>query len=319
MNVGGSVTHAAAATTVPQPELPPVRSSRGKVIAILVGIAVAGVGGAIVAMRYEHKTAAPAATSTATKLAVTIESEPSGAFISWNGQTMGHTPLTFDLPRGVQTLVVSKQGFSTEPVVLDLNDGNGRVSRIVTLKADPEIAVPANAAAPGPTHHSFPSASRTRTRREAAERSSHVETPEPVAAAPRAEPEPAPAPPPPAPVVEATPAPPPTEPAPAPAPTPTLAPGGMDARAVGTVISAHKGEIQACMERARMDHADLHGRLTVQATVSPAGKVLSTSANNTVENGARLQSCVLSAFQSWTFPAPAGGVTGTVTKTFVFE
>jgi TonB family protein len=93
----------------------------------------------------------------------------------------------------------------------------------------------------------------------------------------------------------------------------------MDAKAVGAVVSAHKGEIQACMERARMDHADLHGKVTIQATVSPAGKVLSTSVNNTVENGARLQSCVLSAFQSWTFPAPAGGGTGTITKSFVFE
>jgi hypothetical protein len=47
--------------------------------------------------------------------------------------------------------------------------------------------------------------------------------------------------------------------------------------------------------------------------------VLSSSATSTIDGGSRLQSCVLSAFQSWTFPAPAGGVNGTLTKAFVFE
>jgi serine/threonine-protein kinase len=322
----GSVTHAAAATTVPQPDPFPVRSSRGKVIAILVGISVAAVGGGVFALRNEHKPASPASMSAA-PMSVTIESEPSGAFISWNGQTMGHTPSTFELPRGVQTLVLSKQGFSTEPVVLDINEATAPVSRIVTLRAEPEIAIPFNSAAPGPTRHSFPSTgSRTRSRRDPGDRASRAETPEPpIAVATRAEPEPAPAPLTAPPVAEIAPpvnpaAPPPApDPTPTPASTPTLAPGTMDPKGVQAVVRAHQGEIQGCMDRAKMDHPDLRGRLTIQATISPAGRVLSTSATNTVEGGARLQSCVLSSFQSWTFPAPAGGVNGTVTKTFLFE
>ena len=39
----------------------------------------------------------------------------------------------------------------------------------------------------------------------------------------------------------------------------------------------------------------------------------------TVEGGARLQTCVVSAFKTWTFPAPTGGVDGNVTYSFVFE
>jgi hypothetical protein len=68
-----------------------------------------------------------------------------------------------------------------------------------------------------------------------------------------------------------------------------------------------------------MDHPDLHGRLTVQARINPAGRVLSTSVTNGVDEGARLSACVVSAFQSWTFPVPAGGVNGNVSYSFVFE
>jgi hypothetical protein len=68
-----------------------------------------------------------------------------------------------------------------------------------------------------------------------------------------------------------------------------------------------------------MDHPDLHGRLTVSARVNPAGHVLSTSTNSSIEDGARLTACVLSAFQGWTFPAPAGGVSGNLSYSFVFE
>ena len=93
----------------------------------------------------------------------------------------------------------------------------------------------------------------------------------------------------------------------------------MDPKGVAATIFAHKGEIQACLERAKMDRPDLHGSLTVQASISPTGHVTSSSATSTIEGGSRLQSCVVSAFQSWTFPPPAGGISGTVAKKFVFE
>jgi outer membrane biosynthesis protein TonB len=87
---------------------------------------------------------------------------------------------------------------------------------------------------------------------------------------------------------------------------------------VAQTVRAHAGEVRACLERARMDRADLHGRLTVHATLSPAGRVLSASAAG-FEGGARLDRCVVSAFQSWTFPAPSGGVPGQIAYAFVFE
>jgi hypothetical protein len=91
-----------------------------------------------------------------------------------------------------------------------------------------------------------------------------------------------------------------------------VAPGTIDAKGLKATIFSHSGEVQACSERARMDRPDLHGRVTVRATVGPSGNVISASATNSLEGGARLQSCIVSAFQTWTFPAPAGGVNGSV-------
>jgi len=96
-------------------------------------------------------------------------------------------------------------------------------------------------------------------------------------------------------------------------------PGTVEAKQVAVTVRAHASEVRTCWERARMDQPDLHGRLTVQATISPAGRVVSASATHTLEGGARLQTCVVSAFQTWTFPAPTGGINGSITYSFVFE
>jgi serine/threonine-protein kinase len=324
----GSVTHAASATTVPRQDFSPTRLSRTKLIGVLAAVAVAaGVAGTF-ALRVDHK-AAPAATATRaaeTPLAVTLETDPSGALVSWNGQAMGHTPVTIDLPRGTQTLVLSKQGYSTEPIVLDLTGAGGPLSRIITLRAEPEAAVPVNTGAPTGTRRSGLVSQRggRGSRHEPTIEPTRPAIPEPPPAVTHPE-STAPATPPPAvtPVAEAPPAPTPPPAAPEPTPKfvapPSPAPGTIDKAALAAVFNAHSGEIQACRDRALMDRPDLHGRMTVQATISPTGRVLSASANNAIEGGARLQSCIISAFQSWTFPAPAGGVNGAVAKTFIFE
>jgi serine/threonine protein kinase len=100
---------------------------------------------------------------------------------------------------------------------------------------------------------------------------------------------------------------------------PAPPPGTVDAREVQVTVRAHAGEVQLCVDRARMEHPDLHGRLTVHATINPSGRVLSTSVTNPIEGGARLQACIVSAFQSWAFPPPIGGVNGNVSYSFVFE
>jgi hypothetical protein len=108
-------------------------------------------------------------------------------------------------------------------------------------------------------------------------------------------------------------------PRPADVPAP-LSPGTVPAKAVAATVRTHAAEVQECYERALMDGIPLHGRLTVTAALDPGGRVLSASpTSSTIEGGARLRTCVVDAFKSWTFPAPAGGVKGNITYSFSFE
>jgi eukaryotic-like serine/threonine-protein kinase len=192
----------------------------------------------------------------------------------------------------------------------------------IAAKDQPSVTTPMPT--PTPTKRRFKSSRSSRNREPVDPSPIAIAGPAPepapapvMAAAPVA---PSPAAPPPAPAAAPAPAGQPAVVAAAPArPEPSPAPGTVDSKAVAAVVRSHAGEVRTCFDRARMEQPEIHGRLTVQAKVSPAGRVLSTSATNNVEGGARLQSCVVSAFQTWTFPAPSGGVNGNVTYSFVFE
>ena len=142
--------------------------------------------------------------------------------------------------------------------------------------------------------------------------------PEPPMIDPPPVPTPAPTAPTPTPVV----APPVPSPVPVPTPAPAAtgpAPGTLEPRAVNATIRGHATEVRGCYERARMFNADLKGKVTVRATVAPDGRVGSAGIASTTANDSRLETCVAGAFRSWQFPAPAGGVAGSVTYTFSFE
>jgi serine/threonine-protein kinase len=96
-------------------------------------------------------------------------------------------------------------------------------------------------------------------------------------------------------------------------------PGFIDTKAVTVVVRSHATEVQACFDRALMEHAELHGRLTLRATVDSGGRVLSVSPMNAIPGGGRLQTCVMGAFERWTFPRPTQGAKGIVTYSFSFE
>jgi serine/threonine-protein kinase len=130
-------------------------------------------------------------------------------------------------------------------------------------------------------------------------------------------PEPAPAAPAPMALAPATAAP---SPAPAaPAPEQALPPGSMPQSAVHAVFQAHGAEIQRCFDRGQMDQLFLSVRISMTATVAPDGHVSSVSTSADRDNTARLQACIRDAVQRWTFPQPAGGVSGHVAQTFAFE
>ena len=103
-------------------------------------------------------------------------------------------------------------------------------------------------------------------------------------------------------------------------PTPPPAPPGfVDPKGVSGVVRVHAAEVQGCFDRALMERTDLHGRLTVRASIDAGGRVLSVTPTAVMNGGGRLQACVVGVFQKWTFPPPAGGVKGTFSYSFAFE
>ena len=95
--------------------------------------------------------------------------------------------------------------------------------------------------------------------------------------------------------------------------------GTVDAKGVSAVVRAHAGEVRECFAQARMYNADLKGRVTVQALVAPDGTAASSALVTSTAKDPRLEECIVAAFGKWTFPLPAGGVSGNAKYTFVFE
>jgi TonB family protein len=104
----------------------------------------------------------------------------------------------------------------------------------------------------------------------------------------------------------------------APKPPAGPAPGTVDASAVRAVVRAHLAEIQTCVSRARMDDRDLHGRVTMRIELAANGAVTGTSVASSSGATPSLESCMRKAVATWTFPAPAGGVTAAIRYPFAF-
>ncbi len=100
---------------------------------------------------------------------------------------------------------------------------------------------------------------------------------------------------------------------------PEVKPGTVDPKGVRAAVRAHSDEVQNCYERARIEMPDLRGRVSVGATINPTGQVISASIGAATAKSPRLHACLLDAFRGWTFPAPSGGVNGSITYNFVFD
>src|SRR5205807_1175865 len=99
-------------------------------------------------------------------------------------------------------------------------------------------------------------------------------------------------------------------------PQPTVAApaaGTVDPKGTRATIRAHSSEVQNCYDRAHLERNDLHGKVVLTATIGPQGQVLNAGVANSTAGSARLEQCLIGAFQGWTFPQPAGGVNGNVT------
>jgi eukaryotic-like serine/threonine-protein kinase len=97
------------------------------------------------------------------------------------------------------------------------------------------------------------------------------------------------------------------------------APGTLDRAAVKSAINRLKPELQErCFERARMDNPLLAGRIVVTIYVDPSGKVSNARIKSSTVDNRTVDACAENVVETWTLPAPAGGVASKFDQPFTF-
>jgi len=102
-------------------------------------------------------------------------------------------------------------------------------------------------------------------------------------------------------------------------PGPVLVRGSLDKLVVRRTLRGHLDELRACYLPALKKKPELSGRVTVQFTLSAAGKVVDSVLQSSRLQDARVEKCVVKAFRGWEFPKPPGGDSVVVTHEFNFE
>jgi TonB family protein len=86
------------------------------------------------------------------------------------------------------------------------------------------------------------------------------------------------------------------------------APGTMNASALRQAVGRNRHEVLTCFERGRMDNQQLSGRVVVRIYVDPSGKVTQARIASSSLQNRSVEACIEQAVETWTLPAPAGGV-----------
>jgi hypothetical protein len=101
--------------------------------------------------------------------------------------------------------------------------------------------------------------------------------------------------------------------------TPGAKKGSLDKNVIAAVIKANMTDVQHCYETALVANAKLAGKIVVEWTVEPNGKVTGVSAvENTLGDPGAVK-CITDRIGGWSFPAPSGGGVVVVHYPFVFS
>ncbi len=135
------------------------RAGNATALAIVAGGAVVMIG-AVALSRQDTSTASPAAAAQTATGSVFIMTEPQEAVVNWNGRVLGTTPGMFELPAGDHTLLLTKDDYVMEPVIVSVSTpgGGGKPSiaskavflrrREVEVRAEPPVAAASPPATP---------------------------------------------------------------------------------------------------------------------------------------------------------------------------
>jgi TonB family protein len=95
--------------------------------------------------------------------------------------------------------------------------------------------------------------------------------------------------------------------------------GTMDKDIIRRIVRAHINEIRYCYNQGLAKDPALEGRVSIQFTIGPDGKVAVAVVQESTLSDAEVGQCMAKAVKRWTFPKPDGGGNVVVTYPFVLE
>jgi TonB family protein len=95
--------------------------------------------------------------------------------------------------------------------------------------------------------------------------------------------------------------------------------GSLDKELVRKVIQDHRSQIRTCYESLLNQFPNLNGKVQVQFTIGPDGRVLSSKVAQSSASNGQLEQCVASRVSLWQFPKPKGGGLVVVSYPFIFK
>ena len=95
--------------------------------------------------------------------------------------------------------------------------------------------------------------------------------------------------------------------------------GSLSKETIRRVIHRNLSQVRFCYEQALQGKPDLQGRVAVRFIIGPSGDVKVAAVAASDVHDARVESCISSAVQRWSFPAPEGGGIVSVTYPFVLQ
>jgi TonB family protein len=93
--------------------------------------------------------------------------------------------------------------------------------------------------------------------------------------------------------------------------------GGLDKEIVRRVVRQHLNEVRFCYSEALARQPSLAGRVVVQFTIAPTGRVIAAALQSSSLGAAGVEQCIVAATKRWPYPQPEGG--GLVVVSYPFQ
>ena len=95
--------------------------------------------------------------------------------------------------------------------------------------------------------------------------------------------------------------------------------GSLDKDIIRRIVRSHINEVRHCYNQGLAKDPSLEGRVSIQFTIGPTGKVVTSVVGTTTLGDKNVANCVAKAVKRWKFPRPPGGGNAIVSYPFVLS